>query len=139
MRGYTFIVTRFWPFLSFLLLTVLLFGQDPKPQQPQQADPPEEDESLAPKEYAFNPLQAAKELKIGDFYSKKKSWKAAGMRYEEAVKWDPNLAEAWLKLGDARDKLNDRKGARDAWAKYLEVAPDAKNAPEIRKRLKTPN
>ena len=129
-------MTRFQLFLSFLLLAVILPAQDPKSQQ---ADPPEEDESLARKEYAFNPLQATKELKIGDFYSKKKSWKAAGMRYEEAVKWDPNLAEAWLKLGDAREKLNDRKGARDAWAKYLEVAPDAKNAPQIRKRLKMDN
>jgi tetratricopeptide (TPR) repeat protein len=120
------------------LLAVTLTAQDSKPKsQPQ--DPPEEDEALAPKEYAFNPLQAAKELKIGNFYSKKKSWKAAGMRYEEAVKWDPNLAEAWLKLGDAREKLSDHKGAREAWAKYLEVAPDAKNAAEIRKRLKAVN
>ena len=136
MEGYTYIVAWFRPFLSFLLLSVILPAQDPKPQP---EDPPEEDESLVQKEYAFNPLQAAKELKIGDFYFKKRSWKAAGMRYEEAVKWDPNLAEAWLKLGNSREKLNDHKGARNAWAKYLEVAPDAKNAPEIRKRLKTDN
>ena len=134
MEGYTDIVTWFRLSLPFLLLAVSLPAQERKSQP---ADPPEEDESLAPKEYAFNPLQAAKEMNIGNFYAKKKSWKAAGMRYEEAVKWDPNLAEAWLKLGDAREKLKDLKGAREAWAKYLEVAPDAKNAPEIRKRLKS--
>jgi tetratricopeptide (TPR) repeat protein len=125
-------VTRLRLFLSCLAIAVILAAQEP--QKAEQA-PPEEDESLAAKEYGFNPLQAAKELKIGNFYFKKKSWKAAAARFEEAVKWDPGMAEAWLRLGEAQEKMNNMKAAREAWAKYLEIAPDAKNAPEIRKRL----
>ena len=34
--------------------------------------PPEEDESLIPKEYSFNPLQASKELRVGNYYLKQR-------------------------------------------------------------------
>ena len=33
------------------------------------------------------------------------------------------------------EKLRDKTGAHDAYAKYLEVASDAKNAAEIKKRM----
>ncbi len=32
---------------------------------------------MAPKEYAFNPLQATKEVEIGNYYFKKKNYRAA--------------------------------------------------------------
>lgn len=113
-----------------LSLSLLAQKQEPKPQEP-----PEEDESLKTKEYGFNPLQAAKEVKIGLYYAKKGKTKAALMRFEEALKWDPGSADAWLNLGDLREKLKDMAGAKEAWTKYLEVAPDAKNAAVIRKKL----
>jgi tetratricopeptide (TPR) repeat protein len=106
-----------------------------KQPQKQEQEPPEEDESLAPKEYSFNPLQAEKEIKTGNFYSRKGNHRAAALRYEEATKWNPGLAEAYLKLGEAREKYKDMKRAREAYAKYLELAPDAKNAASIRKKL----
>jgi hypothetical protein len=34
-----------------------------------------------------------------------------------------------------QEKLHDSKAAREAYGKYLELAGDAKNASEIRKRL----
>jgi predicted TPR repeat methyltransferase len=45
------------------------------------------------------------------------------------------MADAWLRLGEAQDKLKDRKAAKEAYVKYLELAPDAKNAAEIRKKI----
>ena len=104
-------------------------------QAPQEQAPPEEDESLVPKEYSFNPLQAAKELKVGNYYFKKGNYRAAAHRFEEAAKWDGTLAEAYLRLGEAREKQNDRKAAAEAYAKYLEIAPDGKDAPDVKKRL----
>ena len=89
------------------------------------------------KEYAFNPLQAEKEIKVGHFYEKKKAWKAAALRFEEATKWNPGSSEAWLLLGEAREKMHDNKAAREAYTKYLEIAADAKNAPEIKKKLES--
>src|SRR2546422_11259728 len=105
-------------------------------QAPQQEQaPPEEDESLAPKEYSFNPLQASKELKIGNYYFKKGNYRAAAHRFSEATKWNGTLAEAFLRLGEAKQKQHDKKAAAEAYAKYLEIAPDAKDAPEVKRRL----
>ena len=102
----------------------------------QQPEPPEEDVSLTVgKDYVFNPLQAEKEMKIGLFYAKKSSWKAATLRFREATKWNPGLAEAWLHLGDSLERAKDKKGAREAFAKYLELSPDGKAAAEIKKKL----
>jgi tetratricopeptide (TPR) repeat protein len=116
---------------------VLAFGQlkqrEKEPQQ--QQEPPEEDETLKPKEYAFNPLQASKELKTGLFYKKKKSWKAAARRFEEALKWDPNSAEAYLNLGEVLEKMNDKEGAKQAFTKFLEIEPESKLAPAIKKKV----
>ena len=110
--------------------------KDNKPPAPvQEQEPPEEDVSLVPKEYSFNPLQASKDLRIGNYYFKKGNYRAAAHRFEEATKWDGTNAEAYLRLGEAKEKQRDRKAAAEAYAKYLEIAPDAKDAPEVKKRL----
>jgi predicted Zn-dependent protease len=113
-------------------------------QQPPAAQelPPEEDEMVKGKveEYTLNPLQAQKELKIGNFYFKKATpsgYRAAAMRFEEATKWDPNYAEAYLRLAEAQEKLKNAAAAKAAYGKYLELAPEAKNAAAIRKKIKS--
>jgi tetratricopeptide (TPR) repeat protein len=145
--GYTFIVARLLlPYAAFLTLAIscpCVSAQAKRPaasgkpsvQQPVEQEPPEEDEDLKPKEYSFNPLQAEKEMKVGNYYFKKGSYKAAQRRFREATKWNPTLAAAFLRLGEAEEKLKDPKAARDAYAKYLELAPDAKEAEQIRKRI----
>jgi tetratricopeptide (TPR) repeat protein len=113
--------------------------QAPKPpaQQPQtvEQEPPEEDANLKPEEYSFNPLQANKDMQIGTLYFKKHSYKASAGRFREATKWNPNLAEAWLRLGEAEEKRKNRADAKEAYAKYLELQPEAKDAAEIRKKI----
>ena len=52
-----------------------------------------------------------------------------------ATKWNSGESEAWLRLGEAQEKLKDHKAAREAYSKYLELAADAKNAEEIRKKV----
>jgi tetratricopeptide (TPR) repeat protein len=106
-----------------------------QPQQPVEQEPPEEDANLKPKEYTFNPLQANKELQVGIEYFRRRSYKAAAGRFREATNWNPNLAEAWLRLGEAEEKRKNRKDAKDAYAKYLELQPEAKDAAEIRKKV----
>jgi tetratricopeptide (TPR) repeat protein len=103
--------------------------------QPQVQAPPEEDDNLKVKEYSFNPLQANKELLVGTEYFKKHSYKAAAMRFREATRWNPNLAEAWLRLGEAEEKRKNAKDAKEAYAKYLELQPEAKDTAEIRKKI----
>jgi tetratricopeptide (TPR) repeat protein len=118
-----------------LLAGLVLFVASPAFPQ----EPPEEDVNPATvKEYTFNPLQAVKELKVGNYYFKKGSYRAAARRFEEALKWDPNSAEACLRLGDAKAKLGDKAGSRAAYEKYLEIDSDSRQADEIRKKLGKP-
>jgi tetratricopeptide (TPR) repeat protein len=128
------------------LLTGLLFAQDDpqlkkrspdqsKPQQQPDQEPPEEDESLAPKTYSFNPLEAEKDLKVGLYYFKKGNYKASTSRFREATLWNPTFAEAFLRLGESEEKLKDKKAADEAFTKYLALAPDAKDAEAIKKKL----
>ena len=129
-----------------LLAVSPLFALDPQLKKrgettttPQAVDkdglPPEENKAIAVKEYAFNPLQALKEIRTGNYYFKKGAFRAAAGRFEEAIKWNSGEPEAWLRLGEAEEKLKDPKAAHTAYAKYLELASDAKNADEIRKKL----
>jgi len=97
----------------------------------------EEDESLAvtDEQYSFNPLQAEKDVRVGNYYFKKGSFRAAALRFRRATKWNEGYAEAWLRLGEAEEKQKDEKAAKEAYAKYLELSPDAKNANDIRKKI----
>ena len=139
-------MARGW-FVSLLLATALCAQSDKdKPQfkdrkaedskaQTQEQEPPEEDESQKPKEYSFNPLEAEKDVRVGAYYFKRGNYKAAMSRFLEATKWNPSNAEAFLRLGESEEKLKDKKAAGDAYAKYLELAPDAKDAEAIKKKL----
>jgi tetratricopeptide (TPR) repeat protein len=125
------------PRFEYLLLCCILTGGSLCAQKkaPAPQEPPEEDESVAVEQYSFNPLQAEKEMKVGSFYFKKGSYKAAARRFREASKWNPALTDAWLRLGEAEEKLNDSKAAREAYSKFLELAPNDKRAPEIKKKI----
>ena len=129
-----------------LLLSGLLVAQDEptlkkrpadqsKPQQQTEQEPPEEDESLAPKTYSFNPLEAEKDLKVGLYYFKKGNYKASTSRFREATLWNPTFAEAFLRLGESAEKMKDKKAADEAYSKYLALAPDSKEAEAIKKKL----
>ena len=130
--------------LVFLLCAVLA-GQDDKPlqtrppdqakPQQQEQEPPEEDESLAPKTYSFNPLEADKDVKVGLYYFKKGNYKAAMSRFREATLWNPTYAEAFLRLGESAEKLKDKKAAHEAYEKYIALAPTDKQAEAIKKKL----
>jgi tetratricopeptide (TPR) repeat protein len=131
--------------IGFLLAGVL-FAQDDKqlktrppdqskPQQQQEQEPPEEDESLAPKTYSFNPLEAEKDIKVGNYYFKKGNFKASTSRFREATLWNPTSAEAFLRLGDSEEKLKDKKAADEAYSKYLALSPDGKEAETVKKKL----
>jgi tetratricopeptide (TPR) repeat protein len=105
------------------------------PADSTQEMPPEEDVGDAPKVYSFNPVQSDREVRAGDFYFKKGNFTAAANRFSEATKWNDGNALAWMRLGEAQEKKSNPKGAREAYQKYLEIAPDAKNAGEVKKRL----
>lgn len=55
---------------------------------------------------------------------------------DNAVKADAQYADAWYYLGRSRAALNDPT-ARDAWTRYLEIAPKGPYAVEVREALRT--
>ncbi|MEZ5399490.1 MAG: tetratricopeptide repeat protein [Bryobacteraceae bacterium] len=131
-------------FLLFLAAALALNGDDRKPPPEKSAppaaeqtpaEPPEEDVTLAEKEYAFNPLQAQKELTVGNFYFKKGSYAAAAARFLEATRWNPAFADAYLRLAETHEKMGNKEKAREAYAQFLEAAPDHKRAAAIKKKL----
>ena len=130
-----------WILALLLACAAPLFADDLKNQRPQDQTPTkeqvptEEDDFLVSKEYAFNPLQAEKEIKVGNYYFKVGKYRAAALRFREATKWNEGNSEAWLRLGEAAEKQKDAKTVKEAYAKYLELAPDAKDAAEIRKKI----
>jgi tetratricopeptide (TPR) repeat protein len=109
--------------------------------QPKYQEPAEEDtaENPKPKVYAFNPMQAQKELTVGNFYFKHGKYRAAQLRFEESTKWNPGFAEAWLRLGEAEEKQNDSDGMRKAFEKFLELDPQSKAAEGVRDKLRALN
>jgi tetratricopeptide (TPR) repeat protein len=97
--------------------------------------PPEEDTSLTRDDYSFNPMQSQRDVAAGDYYRKKGNYPAAARRYQTATFRNDGNTEAWLKLGEARQKMRDDKGAKEAYNKYLELDPNSKTAQEVRKSL----
>jgi tetratricopeptide (TPR) repeat protein len=106
-------------FIAAAFLACILSAQKPPQPVTQAPEPPEEDESLAPKQYALNPVQAKKEATAGDYYFKKSNYSAAERRYVEATRWDPGSPDAFRKLGEAREKLHEYGPAREAYLKYI--------------------
>jgi len=160
-------VTRalFLACLTILLTGVLLCGpayalqSQSNPQQPHQpksaqqpaansptaqqspddeALPPEDDESVAPKVYPLDPLESARNIKVGDFYmhqGKPAGYRAALGRYEDATKYNPSSAEAFFKLGEAEEKLKNKNAAKIAFERVIQLAPDSKLAHEAKRKI----
>ena len=95
----------------------------------------EDEDQLIEKQYVFNPILARKEFRVGNFYAKKGSHRAAAGRYLEATRWDPNFSEAYWKLGRSREKLKQADAALEAYRKYLDLDPTGKYAKTVRKRM----
>ena len=140
--GYTGnVLSRLW--LAGAIAACALWAQQDKTPKPaeqakppaQEQIPPEEDENLKPREYPFNPLEAENDLKVGNFYFHQGKFKAAVTRFREATRYNPQYAEAYLRLGDAEEKMGDKQAASDAYKKYLELAPDSKNAGAVKKKI----
>jgi len=98
-------------------------------------EPPEEDPDLVPQEYTFNPVEAGKHMTAGNFYFKKGNYRAAARRYLEASRWDPTSGAALLRLGEANEKMRAFGPAREAYEKFLMLAPDPKTAEALKKKM----
>src|SRR6266540_1228892 len=89
------------------------------------------DEAESVKEKSYNPLEAERNYRIGDFYFKKKNYAAAIQRYLEAIDFQPNLIKAYEALGRAYEKSGKPERAKEVYLDYIRKNPASPKIPEF--------
>src|SRR6202163_1235801 len=91
--------------------------------------------------HPWDPHKAAKDVEVGDFYFKRKNYRAAEDRYREALLYKDNDAIATFRLAICLEKMDEPDDARKEYESYLKILPHGPQAEEGRKaidRLKGP-
>jgi tetratricopeptide (TPR) repeat protein len=90
--------------------------------------------------HTWDPHKAAKSVEVGDFYFRRKNYRAAEGRYRDALAYKDNDAVATIKLAVCLEKLGVLDDARAEYESYLKILPHGPQAEEAQKaieRLKT--
>ncbi|MBZ5665344.1 MAG: tetratricopeptide repeat protein [Acidobacteriia bacterium] len=74
--------------------------------------------------HPWNPMKALKDIEVGDYYFKRKNYKAALDRYKEALYYKDNDAIASFRLAVCQEKLGDKTEAKKYYEQYLKILPD---------------
>jgi len=102
-------------------------------------DIPENIETSGVQEFhPWNPMKALKDIEVGDYYFKRKNYKAALDRYKEALYYKDNDAVASFRLAVCQEEMGDKAEARKYYEQYLKILPEgplAKDAHASLERL----
>jgi tetratricopeptide (TPR) repeat protein len=74
--------------------------------------------------HPWNPMKALKDIEVGDFYFKRKNFRAALERYKEALYYKDNDAVASFRLAECQEKLGDKTDATKYYEQYLKILPE---------------
>ena len=85
--------------------------------------------------HPWDPHKAAKDVEVGDFYYKRKNYRAALDRYKDALIYKPNDAVATYRLAECQDKTGDSAEAVTHYQDYLKILPHGPFAEEAQKAL----
>jgi Tfp pilus assembly protein PilF len=102
--------------------------------EPKEAAPAEDESVLKP----WDPHKAAKDVEVGQYYFKIKNYRAALERFNHALTYKPDDAEATYGLAMTQEKLDLLTLADQNYRKYLEILPHgprSKDAEEAIKRI----
>jgi tetratricopeptide (TPR) repeat protein len=83
----------------------------------------------------WNPMKAMKDVEVGDFYFKRKNYRAALERYKEALYYKDNDAMASLRLAQCQEKLGNKSEAKKYYEQYLKILPEGEFSKEARASL----
>jgi Flp pilus assembly protein TadD len=85
--------------------------------------------------HTWDPHKAAKSVEVGDFYFKRKNYRAAEDRYREALRYKNNDAVATIRLATCLEKLGILDDARAEYESYLKILPHGPQALEAQKAI----
>jgi tetratricopeptide (TPR) repeat protein len=85
--------------------------------------------------HPWDPHRALKDIEVGDFYLKKKNYRAAEDRYREALVYKPNDAIANFRLAQTLEKKGEFDEARTHYEEYLKILPEGPLAGDAHKAL----
>jgi len=83
----------------------------------------------------FNPYRAAKDNEVGDYYFKRKNYKAALARYQDALIYKENDAVANFRMAQCYEKLDQPGEAVTHYQEYLRILPQGPLSKDARKAL----
>lgn len=85
--------------------------------------------------HPLDPHKAIKDVEVGDFYFKRRNYRAALDRYKEALYYKDNDAMANLRLGQTYEKMNQPDEAITHYEAYLKILPHGPFSEEAEKAL----
>ncbi|MFZ0481380.1 MAG: tetratricopeptide repeat protein [Terriglobales bacterium] len=85
--------------------------------------------------HPWNPMKAQKDVEIGDYYFRRKNYRAAMDRYKEALYYKENDAVATYRLAVCLEKLGDKDEARKDFEQYLKILPEGPLSKDARASL----
>jgi len=85
--------------------------------------------------HVWDPHKAAKSVEVGDFYFKRKNYRAAEDRYREALRYKDNDAVATYRLALCLEKLGLPADAQAEYESYLRILPHGPEAEEAQKSI----
>ena len=91
--------------------------------------------------HPWDPHKAAKDIEVGDFYFKRKNYRAAEDRYREALIYKDNDAVATFRLAVCLEKMDRPSEAQKEYERYLQILPYGPQAADAKRaidRLKGP-
>ena len=80
--------------------------------------------------HQWNPMKSLKDVEIGDYYFKRKNYRAALDRYKEALFYKDNDAVATFRLAVCQEHMKDDSGALKNYLAYLKILPNGPFAGE---------
>jgi tetratricopeptide (TPR) repeat protein len=84
---------------------------------------------------SWDPHKAAKDVEVGDFYFKRKNYRAALGRYKEALAYKPNDAVANFRLAECLEKMGNPAEALTHYQEYLKILPHGPLSADAQKAL----
>ena len=105
------------------------------PKKPDKKNKPDNATQNSSDQPTWDPLQAEKDIEVGQYYMRKGDVDAAIDRFQDATTAKPGYAIPFRYLGEAQERKGLKKQAIKSYSRYLELYPHAEDGDKIRKKI----